>query len=152
MRSPVATLLPPCCCCCFAPTEALRWLTTQEQCWYDRVEDRYYNPTSDAYLAMLVHEVKPWVDAHYRILPGRQHTSLMGSSMGGLVSLYALQRYPEVGCCGTLQAVAVHLQAVSIHGRLLRFIVPGCAAGSWRPQMTWRCIRPTIAGVDQCSA
>jgi esterase/lipase len=82
---------------CFGCTEALRWLTTREQCWYDRVEDRYYNPTSDAYLAMLVQELKPWVDAHYRTLPGQQHTAVMGSSMGGLVSLYALQCYPEVG-------------------------------------------------------
>uniref|UniRef100_A0A383WKZ0 Esterase n=1 Tax=Tetradesmus obliquus TaxID=3088 RepID=A0A383WKZ0_TETOB len=80
----------------YMPAEALSWLMTQEQCWYDRVEDRYYNPTSDAYLAMLVQELKPYVDQHYRTLPAQQHTAVMGSSMGGLVSLYALQRYPEV--------------------------------------------------------
>lgn len=77
-------------------TDALRWLMTQQQCWYDRVEDKYYNPTSDAYLSMLVKEVKPWVDEHYQTLTDREHTALMGSSMGGLISLYALQKYPDV--------------------------------------------------------
>jgi enterochelin esterase-like enzyme len=45
---------------------------------------------------MLVQELKPYVDQHYRTLPGPQHTAVMGSSMGGLVSLYAMQRCPEV--------------------------------------------------------
>ncbi|KAF6258031.1 Alpha/Beta hydrolase protein [Scenedesmus sp. NREL 46B-D3] len=67
----------------YMPAEALRWLMAQEQCWYDRVEDRYYNPTSNAYLGMLD-------------LPGRDQTAMMGSSMGGLAALYALQRHPEV--------------------------------------------------------
>jgi predicted alpha/beta superfamily hydrolase len=61
------------------------------------VEPQYYNPTSDAYLEMLVKEVKPYIDQHYRTLTGRDDTAIAGSSMGGLISLYALQQYPEVG-------------------------------------------------------
>lgn len=60
---------------------------------------------SDAYLAFLVREVKPLVDATYRTLPDRDHTATMGSSLGGLISLYALEQHPEVfggaGCVST---------------------------------------------------
>lgn len=62
-------------------------------------------PWSDDYLRFLVDEVKPFVDAHYRTLPEREHTLVMGSSMGGLASLYALCEYPGVfagaGCVST---------------------------------------------------
>ena len=62
-------------------------------------------PLSDAYLQLLVEEVKPFVDATYRTLPAQPDTLIMGSSMGGLVSLYALCRYPQVfggaGCLST---------------------------------------------------
>ena len=62
-------------------------------------------PLSDAYLRLLVEEVKPFVDATYRTLPAQPDTCVMGSSMGGLVSLYALCRYPQVfggaGCLST---------------------------------------------------
>jgi predicted alpha/beta superfamily hydrolase len=50
----------------------------------------------DAYLRFLVEEVKPWADARYRTRKGRADTFLMGSSMGGLISAYALVRYPDV--------------------------------------------------------
>jgi predicted alpha/beta superfamily hydrolase len=62
-------------------------------------------PVTDQYLRFLVHEVKPFVDEHYRTLPGQETTFVMGSSMGGLVSLYTLCEYPEVfagaGCLST---------------------------------------------------
>jgi len=53
-------------------------------------------PQSDHYLRFLVQELKPFIDAHYRTHPERASTFLMGSSMGGLVSLYAVARYPQV--------------------------------------------------------
>ncbi|MBN1179536.1 MAG: alpha/beta hydrolase [Anaerolineae bacterium] len=60
---------------------------------------------SDAYLRFLIEEVKPFVDARYRTLPDRAHTFVMGSSMGGLISLYALCEYPSAfagaGCLST---------------------------------------------------
>lgn len=52
-------------------------------------------PVSDSYLSFLVEEVKPFVDAHYNSLPDQAHTFVMGSSMGGLISLYAVSQYPE---------------------------------------------------------
>jgi predicted alpha/beta superfamily hydrolase len=62
-------------------------------------------PVSDAYLRFLVEELKPFVDGTYRTLPQRERTFIMGSSMGGLISLYSLCEYPEVfagaGCLST---------------------------------------------------
>jgi predicted alpha/beta superfamily hydrolase len=40
--------------------------------------------------------IRPLVDHQYRTLPGRAHTAIMGSSMGGLASHYAIARYPQV--------------------------------------------------------
>lgn len=53
-------------------------------------------PLSDRYLQFLLTEVKPFIDDHYRTLAEREHTFIMGSSMGGLISLYALCEYPHV--------------------------------------------------------
>lgn len=51
---------------------------------------------SDDYLRFLVAELKPLIDTTYRTLPTAPDTSILGSSMGGLISLYALCEYPQV--------------------------------------------------------
>lgn len=62
-------------------------------------------PLSDGYLKFIVEELKPFIDRTYKTQPGRDHTFIMGSSMGGLISLYALAEYPNVfggaGCLST---------------------------------------------------
>lgn len=57
---------------------------------------RYGGGEGDAYADFLAHTLKPYVDAHYRTLADRQHTAIAGSSMGGLISLYAALKYPDV--------------------------------------------------------
>ena len=54
--------------------------------------------TGDAkrYARFLVNELKPFIDARYLTLPGVRHTALVGSSMGGLVSLYFALWHPRV--------------------------------------------------------
>ena len=47
-------------------------------------------------LNWFVHEFKPFIDANYRTQPDRAHTFIGGSSMGGLMSLYALLQYGDV--------------------------------------------------------
>jgi predicted alpha/beta superfamily hydrolase len=64
---------------------------------------------SDAYLRFLVEELKPRVDTRYRTLRGRDDTAVMGSSMGGLISLYALAEYP--GVFGAAGGVSTHWPA-----------------------------------------
>ena len=51
---------------------------------------------SDRYLEFLVSELKPYIDRRFRVSPRREDTFVLGSSMGGLISLYALARYPQV--------------------------------------------------------
>ena len=57
----------------------------------------------DAYLDFIVETVKPLVDEAFRTRKGRASTGIAGSSMGGLISLYAFFRYPTVfGFAGVL--------------------------------------------------
>jgi enterochelin esterase-like enzyme len=51
---------------------------------------------SDAYLDWLVGTLKPEIDRRFATDPAREATAVMGSSMGGLISMYALLRHPEV--------------------------------------------------------
>ncbi len=59
----------------------------------------------DSYLRFIVNELKPYIDSKYSTLSDRQNTFVMGSSMGGLISVYAMCEYPEVfggaGCLST---------------------------------------------------
>ena len=52
--------------------------------------------TSDNYLRFLVEELKPFIDETYRTRPGPEDTFVMGSSLGGLISAYAIVEYPGV--------------------------------------------------------
>jgi predicted alpha/beta superfamily hydrolase len=51
---------------------------------------------SDGYLKFIVHELKPFIDKTYSTMTGRENTFTSGSSMGGLISLYAICEYPDV--------------------------------------------------------
>jgi enterochelin esterase-like enzyme len=65
----------------------------------DSIDDEYRlegNMLADEYLRFLVDEVKPFIDQHYRTESTVDHTFIMGSSMGGLISAYALLEYPEI--------------------------------------------------------
>lgn len=50
----------------------------------------------DDYLRFIIESIKPQIDSEFRTLPGRRHTGILGSSMGGLISLYAFFEYPSV--------------------------------------------------------
>ncbi|MEZ5196001.1 MAG: alpha/beta hydrolase-fold protein [Bacteroidales bacterium] len=54
------------------------------------------NPLGDEYLKFIVEELKPEIDKTYKTLPDQANTFIMGSSMGGLISSYAITEYPEV--------------------------------------------------------
>lgn len=51
---------------------------------------------SDDYLRFLVKELKPFIDKTYRTHIDRANTFIAGSSMGGLISMYAICEYPEI--------------------------------------------------------
>jgi predicted alpha/beta superfamily hydrolase len=67
--------------------------TDQRLAEYSPFVDDYHGPgRGDQYLAFLADTVKPLIDRDFRTLPDREHTGIMGSSMGGLISLYAFFR------------------------------------------------------------
>ncbi len=51
---------------------------------------------SDNYLKFLVYELKPYIDSHFSTKNDRMNTFIAGSSMGGLISMYAFFEYPEI--------------------------------------------------------
>lgn len=59
----------------------------------------------DEYAAFIANDLRNYIESNYRILPGMNNTSVMGSSMGGLMSAYILCEYPDVfgsaGCLST---------------------------------------------------
>ncbi len=57
---------------------------------------RHGGGSADAYLAFLDDTLKPRIDRLFRTRQGRDETMILGSSMGGLLSLYAYFRYPSV--------------------------------------------------------
>jgi pimeloyl-ACP methyl ester carboxylesterase len=54
------------------------------------------DPLSDGYLEFIVRELKPRIDRQFRVKTDRANTVIMGSSMGALISLYAIDEYPQV--------------------------------------------------------
>ncbi|MCB9472717.1 MAG: hypothetical protein H6678_02790 [Candidatus Delongbacteria bacterium] len=67
----------------------------------------------DDYLRFLVEELKPWIDASYPTLPDRDHTVLMGSSRGALISLAAMIQYPQV--FGAAACLSTHWPGAMAH-------------------------------------
>jgi len=60
-------------------------------------------PLSDGYLQFIVRELKPMIDRRFNVKRDRANTAIMGSSMGSLVSLYAIDEYPRVfGAAGMM--------------------------------------------------
>ena len=57
---------------------------------------KYGKGEGKAYMEFIVKVVKPYIDCHYRTLAGREHTAIIGSSLGALVSHYAIYQYPEI--------------------------------------------------------
>lgn len=60
--------------------------------------DRVFSGTvhADNYLKFLVTELKPFIDSSFSVKKGRANTFIAGSSMGGLISMYAICEYPNV--------------------------------------------------------
>ena len=58
--------------------------------------ERFGTGEGNAYVDFLVQTLKPYIDKQFRTKKGREHTFIAGSSMGGLISLYAVLKYPKV--------------------------------------------------------
>lgn len=83
---------------------------------------------ADGYTDFLIRELKPYIDETYRTRPDAASTSVMGSSMGGLISLYTLGRYPEE--VGQVAALSTHWP-IRVSGTLV-----GEEASRWQQMLT----------------
>lgn len=81
----------------YQPDKPFQALSQKEEKVRKRL-DRVYDggPLSDQYLKFIVDELKPFIDHNFRTLPDRENTFMMGSSMGGMISIYAIAEYPDV--------------------------------------------------------
>lgn len=82
--------------------------------------------TANLYLEFLAHDVKPFVDGAFRTLPGREHTGVLGSSFGGIASLY----------CGMASNVFGKIGAMSssfwaIPNFMAEYVEAGAEPGFW---------------------
>ncbi len=66
-------------------------------------DERHQGGKADLYLRMIVADLRPAIESRFRVSKNRAQTAILGSSLGGLVSLYAGIRYPQVfGLVGAL--------------------------------------------------
>ena len=86
----------------YFPQKAFRKLSAEEKEFVSnslklkgRINETF-NPISDNYLKFIVTELKPFIDIHFSTLKDKDNTFIAGSSMGGLISLYAICEYPDV--------------------------------------------------------
>jgi len=58
--------------------------------------EKFGEAHGDLYLDFLINTLKPYIEKSFRTLPGRRHSGIGGSSMGGLISLYAGLKHSEI--------------------------------------------------------
>ena len=94
----------------YLPQKPWEALTTEQQ--YDLIEstpeevDVTTLIRSDNYLKFLVEELKPFIDKTYSVKTDRDNTFVAGSSMGGLISMYAIGEYPQI--FGAAACISTH--------------------------------------------
>ncbi len=80
---------------------------------------------SDSFLLFLTKELKPLIDKEYRTLPDMANTFIGGSSMGGLISMYAQCEYPSIFggalCLSTHWPIAMDDSSPAIPAQLIQY-------------------------------
>jgi enterochelin esterase-like enzyme len=78
----------------YVPSKAFTSLPPE---YRDKVRALYGgDPLSDGYLKFIVRELRPLIDRRFNVKTDRANTAIMGSSMGSLISLYAIDEYPQI--------------------------------------------------------
>ncbi len=87
----------------YFPQRAWQMTGKKEQAEILKKQDAHINPKlfekglrADNYLRFIVQELKPFIDQTYATKADKANTFIMGSSMGGLISCYAICEYPGV--------------------------------------------------------
>lgn len=89
-------------------------------------KERGTKPLSDEYLAWLSLELKPFIDGHFATSGEPENTLIMGSSMGGLISSYALTQYPMIfggaACLSTHWPISLTINDTAFSGPYRRYL------------------------------
>lgn len=93
----------------YYPQKTLQYLPaeTREFIVKNNLKDK---PQADNYLKFLVEELKPFIDKEFSTRKDTKNTFIAGSSMGGLISIYAICEYPNV--FGGAAGISTHLPMV----------------------------------------
>jgi enterochelin esterase-like enzyme len=93
----------------YFPQKALAYLSpeTREYIVKNSLKGK---PQADNYLKFLVLELKPFIDKNFSTRRDRDNTFIAGSSMGGLISIYAICEYPNI--FGGAAGISTHLPMV----------------------------------------
>lgn len=81
-------------------------------------DERLGEARGDEYIEFIVGTVKPRIDADLRTRPEREATGVLGSSLGGLISLYAFFARPDVFGVAGLMSPALWVAG----GRVVRWV------------------------------
>ncbi len=88
----------------YVPSKAFNGLPPE---YRDKVRALYGgDPLSDGYLKFLVGELRPMINKRFNVKTDRSNTAIIGSSMGALISLYAIDEYP--GIFGSAGMMSTH--------------------------------------------
>nr|MBC7612739.1 alpha/beta hydrolase [Pseudopedobacter sp.] len=63
---------------------------------YNPFDSKFGKGTGDDYIDFIANTLKPYIDKKYRTLTEVKYTTIAGSSMGGLIAMYAIAKYPKV--------------------------------------------------------
>ncbi len=79
----------------YYPQKSLNYINTdaRNELLKNEFDDQ---PLGDNYLLFITKELKPYIDKKYKTKSDQQNTFMAGSSMGGLISMYAICEYPEI--------------------------------------------------------
>lgn len=93
----------------YYPQKSLQFLPAETRDWVIKNWLKS-KPQADDYLKFLTEELKPFIDKNYSTLADAKNTFIAGSSMGGLISIYAICEYPNV--FGGAAGISTHLPLV----------------------------------------
>lgn len=102
----------------YFPEKVVKNFTAKDRKVFDKIKEQEKISESkllgDEYLKFLVTELKPYIDKNYRTLADPLNTSICGSSMGALISLYAICEYPNI--FGQAACISTHWPLLITNG------------------------------------
>ena len=81
------------------PEKAMNFLSKEDKdAMYSEAAKNNFSTVlnGDEYLSFIVDELKPYIDNTYSVYTNKENTFVAGSSMGGLMSMYAVAEYPNI--------------------------------------------------------